>query len=79
MKKKQNLKEIEYLKEQNWSWQTPFPTGERTHILISDSKEGITLCKPNDFGPECVPTGYLNFNEKPKCKNCSRILFNLIS
>lgn len=74
-----NLEEKKFLDEKSWSWQTPMPKGTRTHILISDWKQGITLCKPFYFGPDCVPTGYLNFNEKPKCKNCSRILRNLLS
>ena len=74
----ESTNESNLLSDNGWSWQTPYLSGKKSHILISDWKEGITLCEPNNFGPECVPTGYLNFNEKPKCKKCAAILHGLI-
>lgn len=73
----ESINQSNLLIENGWEWQTPYLEGNKTHILISGWKEGITLCKPNNFGNECVPTGYLNVIEKPKCKKCEAILHDL--
>ena len=55
----------------NYRWQSPAPFegAKRSHILVDgECKPGNTLC--NSQGIHFVPTGRLDFDKFPRCKNC---------
>lgn len=57
------------MKKLIWQSPAPFEGATRSHIVIGDEwKPGNTLC--NSQGVHFVPTGYLDLDKYPPCKNC---------